>query len=221
MSASLTVWGIGTSRTLRAHWALEEVGVEYGVRDILPRSGETNTAAYRLLNPAEKIPLLQHGELTLSESAAIVTYVLDVFGDGRLVPRGARERALYDQWSFFVMMELDATALYVLRRHLGLPSIYGEAPAAVASAREYFRRQARVAEQQLQDDRPFLLGDSFTGADILLSTCLGWATLVDETLPQGLERYQARVTDREPYRNALRTNFPPKALAAIQPRGNA
>ena len=59
----LVLWGVGTSRTLRAHWALHELDLDYECRPILPRTGETQTQEYTELNPRQKIPLLQDGEL--------------------------------------------------------------------------------------------------------------------------------------------------------------
>lgn len=58
----LTLWGAGTSRTIRAHWAMHELGLSYKVKPIGPRTGETKTAEYTRLNPRQKIPLLQDGD---------------------------------------------------------------------------------------------------------------------------------------------------------------
>ena len=67
----LVLWGVGTSRTLRAHWALHELGLAYQCRPILPRTGETKTAEFATLNPRQKIPLLQDGDFAIAESPAI------------------------------------------------------------------------------------------------------------------------------------------------------
>ena len=69
----LVLWGVGTSRTLRAHWALHELGLDYECRPILPRTGETKTQEYTRLNPRQKIPLLQDDDVTIAESPAIAT----------------------------------------------------------------------------------------------------------------------------------------------------
>ena len=67
----LVLWGVGTIRTLRAHWALHELGLDYESRPILARSGETKTQEYTRLNPRQKIPLLQDGDFKIAESPAI------------------------------------------------------------------------------------------------------------------------------------------------------
>lgn len=207
----LILWGAGTPRTLRAHWILHELGLEYERRPIGSRTGETQSPNFRKLNPREKIPVLQDGELTVAESAAIVTYLAETYGQstGLIPPPSSRERAAYYEWCFFTMTELDAHTLYVIRRHSGLQELYGEAPNAVRAAREGFEKQVRVADQRLADHGPFILGDIFTGADVLLSTCLTWATRYELPLTEALRDYLQRTTSREAYRLASAANQRP------------
>merc|ERR1719210_1550627 len=102
---------------------LEELGVPYELVPVNPMAGEARKSDFRGLNPHAKVPCLQDGDFVLSESAAINTYLGDKFG--RLVPQhGTQERALYDQWCFFLMSELDAQALYIHRKHVDLEMIY-------------------------------------------------------------------------------------------------
>ena len=204
------LWGAGTPRTLRAHWMLHELDLAYESRPIGPRTGETQTVEYTRLNPSQKIPVLQDGDFVLSESAAIVNYLAETYGASRNLspPAAARERARYHQWCFFVMMELDANTLYIIRRHEDLKHIYGEAPNAVKAAREGFRKQAQAAAQRLASTGPFVLGERFTGPDILLTTCLTGAVRRRIELPDALHEYLKRCTDREAYRLAYQVNHP-------------
>jgi glutathione S-transferase len=82
----LVLWGIGTSRTVRAHWALHELGLDYECRAILPRTGETQTAEYTELNPRQKIPLLQDGDFKIAESPAIAAYLSNISRSNRIMP---------------------------------------------------------------------------------------------------------------------------------------
>ena len=66
----LVLWGAGTSRTIRAHWALHELELPYERRPIGPRTGETKTAEFTALNPRQKVPLLQDGDFTIGERAS-------------------------------------------------------------------------------------------------------------------------------------------------------
>ena len=206
---SLVLWGCSTSRTLRAHWALAELGLDYEHRPIGPRTGETQTEEFTRLNPRQKIPLLQDGELALAESAAIVNYLAVTYGEpvGLMPAAGTEARARYDQWAFFVMMELDAHTLYVIRKHRDLAYLYGEAPAAIQTASEGFAKQSAVAELELADGREFLLGDRFTGVDILLGSCLDWAVAYGEPIGPRLAAYRERLNLRPAYVRAAQANF--------------
>ena len=121
----LTLWGVGTSRTLRAHWMLLELGLEYQFHPIRSRTGETHNADFKQLNPRHKIPVLQHGSFVLTESAAIVQYLAETFASlGRIyAPDDCQSRAVLNEWCFFIMSELDAGSLYVVRRHEGLKEL--------------------------------------------------------------------------------------------------
>jgi len=194
---------------MRAHWALHELGLDYEPRLVASRSGETATEEFGRLNPKRKIPVLADGDFTLTESAAIVTYLGETYGRGTgLVPdSGTRERARYDEACFFVMMELDAHTLYVVRRHQDMAALYGEAPNAVREAFAGFDRQVSTVEAALGDGRQHLLGDTFTGADILLATCLQWATFYGRALGDPLSAYLGRVMSRPAYRRAAAINY--------------
>ncbi|HAO39223.1 MAG TPA: glutathione S-transferase, partial [Afipia sp.] len=103
MADELILWGVGTTRTIRAHWALHELGLPYTSRPILPRSGETKTMEYTALNPRQKIPLLQDGDLTIGESAAIVAYLANKHRAGAaLVPDCPKLYAKWLEWCFFI-----------------------------------------------------------------------------------------------------------------------
>ena len=206
----LVLWGVGTSRTLRAHWALHELGLDYECRPILPRTGETKTPQYTELNPRQKIPLLQDGDFTIAESPAIAAYLSNTYGtpENTLIPSDPREQASWLEWCFFAATELDATSLYVMRRHGDLKHVYGEAPVALESAAGYFATQLRHAERALQDGRRFLVAGRFTTADMLLTTCLTWA--VDYRLPvtAACLAYMKRITSRPAYRTSVAANTP-------------
>ena len=80
----------------------------------------------------------------------------------------------------------DADTLYIIRRHEGLKELYGEAPNAVKTARDCFRQQAQAAAQRLASTGPFVLGERFSGADVLLTTCLTSAVRNQIELPDTL-----------------------------------
>jgi glutathione S-transferase len=133
MVNDLILWGAGTSRTMRAHWMLLKLGLDYQFHPICSRTGATHTGEFLELNPRHKIPVLQHGSFVLTESAAIVPYLSNAFANPQIYTADDHQsRAALDEWCCFIMSELDAGSLYVVRRHDGLRQLYGEAPTAVS-----------------------------------------------------------------------------------------
>jgi glutathione S-transferase len=209
MSHDLTVWGVGTSRTMRAHWMLLELGLEYECHPIQSRTGETHTDEFKRLNPRHKIPVLRHRSFVLTESAAIIQYLNETFPHSTevYVPSDAASRARLNEWCYFIMSELDAGSLYVVRRHDGLKQIYGEAPAAVESGKSYFLHNIDAMAARIGGDNAYLFGEQLSVADILLMTCLDWAASCGIPLPETVSHYRQRVALRPAYQAALKKNF--------------
>ena len=210
MSEKRIVWGIGTSRTIRAHWALIELGLPYSIEVVRTRTPDTETEEFKSVNPRQKIPVLEDGEIRIGESAAIVTYLAENYRHGStiLIPEDKVLRAKFFEWMSFITMELDATSLYVLRRHWSLPEIYGDSPVANKASEEYFQRMITAASKMIDDKKPYLLGNSFTGVDILLTTTLKWAVNYNQKLPAIFNDYLARLNERPQYIEAQRVNNP-------------
>jgi glutathione S-transferase len=221
----LTLWGVGTSRTVRAHWALHELGLPYKSKPIGPRTGETKTPEYTRLNPRQKVPLLQDGDFAIGESAAIVAYLSRTYAtpDKVLIPETQRDYAAWLEWCFFIVTELDSTSLYVMRRHRAdaLGPIYGVAPEVVAQAGEYFRQQLRHVEAAFADGRQYLMGERFTSADILLTTCLDWAINYGVGICDNAHPYLERIHQRPAYQSSAAANVPLAPIVPIAPKADA
>jgi glutathione S-transferase len=189
-----------------------ELNLPYKIKPIGPRTGETKTAEYTKLNPRQKVPLLQDGDFCIGESAAIVAYLSRTYSspDRSLIPEAQRDYAAWLEWCFFIVTELDSTSLYVMRRHSahGLGPIYGIAPDVVSKAGEYFREQLRHVEAALNDGRTYLMGDHFTSADILLTTCLDWAILYGVDISDIAHLYRERIHQRPAYQLGTKANEP-------------
>ena len=130
-----------------------------------------------------------------------------------LIPQNPQDYAAWLEWCFFSVMELDAASLYVIRRHgaAGLGHVYGFAPEVCERAAEYFVQQLRHVDVTLSDGRPFLLGDHFTSADILLTTCLEGALAYDITLCDNAYPYLDRIRLRPGYKRGHEANAMPSA----------
>ncbi len=213
------IWGVGTSRTIRAHWTLCELGVDYTWHDIIPRTETMEDPAFRAVSTRGKVPILVHRGRVIGESGAIALHLADHYRDHMaLAPEPAGlDRAVFMDRYCFMLMELDAP-LYIIRRHEGLADVYGESKVAAASAREYYQRQAGVASEWLEKTG-FVFGESFSVADILLASCSAWAELVGVQPREAIARHLERAKTREAFALAAQRNFPPAALAMLAAQG--
>ena len=87
---SLTLYGLGRSRSFRVLWALEEVGAEYEYLDLDMGSTADDgnlSSTYLKLNPQGKVPTLIDDEFVLTESNAIVNYVASFDGGEGFIPQ--------------------------------------------------------------------------------------------------------------------------------------
>ena len=211
MSKNRILWGVGTSRTIRAHWALIELNLSYKTEIIRTRTTDTETAAFKSVNPRQKIPVLQDGTLTMGESAAIVTYLAESYSTEQvnLIPDNPKARAKYFEWMSFICMELDATSLYVLRRHWSLPEIYGDSPVANKASEEYFNRMITAADKLKNPKQKYLLETGFSGVDILMTTTLKWAIDYNQKIPNDFIEYLDHMVNRPGYIAAVEANKMP------------
>ncbi|MEM7469418.1 MAG: glutathione S-transferase family protein, partial [Pseudomonadota bacterium] len=199
------VWGIGTPRTMRVHWALHELEVNYETRPIKTRTADMDALEFLAISPGKKIPAFEYGSVKMVESGAIVFYLYSSYA---AIGKSIEEFAQISRWSSFALTELDATALYVLRRHRDLPAIYGDAPGAVQAAKEYFARQIDVVNTELSDGRRYIVGDDFSPADIMLVTCCDWAVAYELPLPTIVSKYHQSLAEMDSYLAARQANFP-------------
>jgi glutathione S-transferase len=96
----ITVHHLNNSRSQRVLWLLEELGLEYEVKRY-QRDPKTMLApaSLRAVHPLGKAPVITDGDNTIAESGAIVEYLVQQYGGGRLVPAvGSKERLRYTYW---------------------------------------------------------------------------------------------------------------------------
>lgn len=190
------VYGMPRTRATRVVWALEEIGADYCYHLVDLRKGEGQSSDFLKLNPFGKVPLLRDGELLLTESAAICTYLADQNPQTDLVPTtGTAERGQYDAWCYFVLTELEQP-LWTIHKHLFVyPKEKRIKPMLDVAAWE-FQRAVDVLVKKL-GNRNYLVDDNVTMADILLTHTLIWARVYKLNFdhPQ-LENYLKRISER-------------------------
>lgn len=161
-------WGSRGSRVSRVLWMLEELGQPYRFGEIKLRSPE----AYAL-NPSGKLPILTDGDLTLTDSAAICTYLADKHADkGMGANAGLAGRAEWDSWMHFAQSEFEAPLWNKLRHRFILPE-HLRVDVGPATAHD-FANEVKALEGRLAGRR-YALGDRFSAIDVMLGDMGGWA----------------------------------------------
>ena len=166
--------GIPGSRALRSIWAIEEVGVDY---ELTPTHfiGDSKKPDYLAINPNGRIPALIDGDLKLFESMAINLHLAKKYG-GDLYPKDADDESRAVQWSFWGMTEIEPHLMAMVLNKVMLPEDQRD-PAAVTAAEEALERPLAVLDAALAD-RPFLLGDAFSIADLNVAAVLSMSVFV-------------------------------------------
>ena len=170
----IKLYGISRSRASRSLWALEEIGIEYENVPI-HFMGDTKKPDFLALNPNGRVPVLTDGEVTLFESMAINLYLAKKY-DGGLQPKTLEDEARAVQWSFWGMTELEPSLIQMLLHRVMLPEEKRDA-SQIEAAAQALERPLRVLDGQLAD-RPHLLGDAFSIADLNVASVLSLAKIV-------------------------------------------
>lgn len=190
MSDKLTFYTNPMSRGRIVRWMLEEVGQPY--ETVLLDYGTTMKAPeYLAKNPMGKVPALQHGDMVVTECAAICAYLADAFpAAGLAPPPGDKQRGTYYRWLFFgagpveSMVSVKALGVEVPAEKRGTVG-FGSAE-DVHKALEYAVSKG-----------DYLLGDRFSAADVYLGSQIGWGLQFGniEKRP-ALTAYAARILGR-------------------------
>jgi len=196
------------TRSVRVIWLCEELGVPYEIVPVDFSPAYRASAEWRKLNPVGKVPVMidpdfPAGPITMFESGAMVEFVLDHYGEGRLRPPArSAEHAMYLQWTWFAEATF-ARPLGEIVNHRRAFADDGQIPAVV----EEMTNRARLCLDALEDaldDRPYLLGDEFSAADIMMGYTLLIARmfrLLGDQHPN-VAAYFTRLSERPGYQRA-------------------
>jgi glutathione S-transferase len=171
---AITLYHHPYSRAANVVWMLEEVGVDYELRFVDIHKGEQKTPEIVALNPMGKLPILRDGDQIVTESAAIGLYLADRYALGRLAPKlDDPARGPYLRWSLFAPSVLEPGSMAKMG---GWDYQPGQAGWGTYEA-------IMNAMESAIKDRDFILGDTFSMADVIFG---------------GTVRYMLRVKLLEP-----------------------
>lgn len=188
------------SRSVRVRWLLEELAIPYRLETHKLR--ELKTPEYLAVHPLGKVPSLVDDGLVLLESGAIVQYLLEKYGGGRLEPKpGSPERPAFLQWMWFAEGTLTPPLGEIAQHSLIRPEAE-RIPAVVPDATKRAGNVLGVLERALAG-RSWLLAE-FSAADVMMGYSVALANLlrlVGDATPN-VKAYLARCQERPAFRVA-------------------
>jgi glutathione S-transferase len=220
-SVMITVHHLNNSRSQRVLWLLEELGVGYEVKRY-ERDGKTMLAPAALLavHPLGKSPVIVDGTVTVAESGAIVEYLIDRYGAGRLVPPpGTPERLRYTYWLHYAegsaMPPLLLKLVFDRIANSGAPWPISAVTRRIAGTVQngfigpQLQRHLDYLEAELAA-HPWFAGAEFTAADVQMSFPLEAAASragLNASRPH-LMGFLERIHARPAYKRALERGGP-------------
>ncbi|HSV03325.1 MAG TPA: glutathione S-transferase family protein [Phenylobacterium sp.] len=209
MSEQLVFYTNPQSRGRIVRWMLEEVGQPYRT-EILDYATTLKQPAYLAINPMGKVPAIKHGEVVVTECAAICAYLADAFPQAGLAPPVTdKRRGTYYRWLFFGAGPLEAAVTnkmlgFETKPEQGRMAGYGSLEDALSTAETALKAG------------DYILGDTFSAADVYFGSELGFFTQFGaiETRP-AFERYLGRLMSRPA---AVRAREIDDALSPPQPQ---
>ncbi len=190
------------TRAVRVRWLLEELALPYQlerVTFVAPAGG-----FFAQATPSGKVPVIEDDGVIIGESGAILEYIVDRYGNGRLAPPvGTTARGPYLQWLHFA----EGTAsvpLSTILWHVFYKRDAAQVPTVVADARERAHTTLMVAERALGKS-DYLPGPEFSAADIQLHFTVAAAGVLgalDDRHPN-LHAYLSRLQARPAYQRAV------------------
>jgi glutathione S-transferase len=170
--AQMKIYGSMMSRASRVMWCAKELGVPFDHIDVpWDKLKEPNFLA---INPNGKVPGFEDGKLKLFESLAIILYLCKRYGTGKLYPADIEQEGETFQWTLWAATEVEPLLFPALMVKLG----FSKDEAAAKSGAEKAKGPLKVLDDHLKG-REWLVGNSFSAADITASACVSFAKYGD------------------------------------------
>jgi len=200
----------GLVRDVRCRWAFEEVGMDYDVR--LLKLGENRGEAHRALQPFGQIPTYIEGEVEIFESGAIVLHIARLRPG--LLPARPADEARTIAWIFSALNSVEPL---IFDYQLATFFDAGEDYAKLFLPKAIERLRGRLGDlAKALGTRPWLVGNDFTAADLIMVSVLRQISDTDMLAEQQhLADYVARGEARPAFRKALADHL--KAFEGAKP----
>ena len=203
--ARYTLFHAPMSRSVRVRWLLEEMGLPYQLERVEFTRGDVGGAAYRAVNPLQKVPAFKDGDLVILESLAINEYILAKNGPSSLaVTADEEDFAPYLEWTQFGEATMSMAVNLTLAHSALLPEAQRN-PGMLKWARAQVDKQlALIAERGLSGGRDYLAADRLTAADMSVGYMLYLLKIVKQFdgAPEPVRAYFDRLRALESWKRA-------------------
>ena len=186
------------TRSSRVRWLIAELGIPCDMQPINVFAGEGRKPDYQqAVHPHGFVPALEDDGVVLIESSAICMYLADRYGDGRLAPKvGTMERGKYYEWMVYVPATADPCLETIMFHTMFLPE-EKRLPQLVDRAKKTWTTKIEPRFTAALTAAPFVLGETFSAADVLVAGALTWARMANVLGDApALTRYLETITAR-------------------------
>lgn len=187
----VTLFHAPNTRSFGARVLLEELGAEHDLHVLNVKANEQRGARYMDINPMGKVPALRHGDVLVTEQAAIYMYLADLYPEAGLAP-ALRDplRGPYLRWMVFYGSSFEPALVDRAMKRAPAPlstSPYGDWATMFSTLTGQLSRG------------PWMLGDRFSAVDVLWGAALTWTSgfqlvPLEPVIKAYIDRFNARPT---------------------------
>jgi len=180
----IKLYGGARSRASIVQWYLEELNLPYEFVQLDMQAGAHREPQFLAINPIGKVPAIVDGDFALWESGAILLYLADKY---EKQPLSVKQRSVINQWILYANSTLG-------------PEVFNE------SMRDKMMPRHMTMLNQLFEQHPFILGDTFSAADVAVGSLLAYIPLMlklDFSEYPAVMDYMKRLAERPAFQTSI------------------
>ena len=187
------------TRGLRVMWLCEELNIDYEIQNVDFSKEFRFSEQWLKINPLGKLPSLRDGDILLFESCAMIQYILDKYGGGKLQPSpSTTSYAYFLQWLWFSEATFARPIGEIVNHRREFPDEQ-EIPEVVQEMQSRIYKCLDALNEALEG-KDFILGKDFTAADISLGYSLLIAqNRIDKEFPEKVGKYWGNISSRRAF----------------------
>jgi glutathione S-transferase len=202
--AMIKIWGRrDSSNVQKVLWCCAELGIAFERTDFGGKFGGNKDKPYLDLNPNGLVPTIQDGSFILWESNSIMRYLVEKYGQGRLLPSTPEGRADANRWLDWQLTTLGPAIVPLFWNLVRTPEDKRD-PAVVQGALERSIRAWQIVDRQLAKNN-YMTGDDLTLGDIPLGVWAyrWWNLPIERPALNNLSAWYKRLNERKPYQTHI------------------